>query len=135
MGGLLSLAITQLSFFALSVGIMAIHRKLGIFLFLWSIFIIGFPRIYVGVHFPSDIIAGAIIGIVLMLLIQLIPVPNRFSSFALSIEKNHAWLFYPIAFLVTWQLAILGPMLKRTIEIILSLIRTVLLNLPKQCGR
>ncbi len=112
-------------FFALAVGVMAIHRKVGIFLFLWSIIVIGFPRIYVGVHFPTDIIAGAIIGIVLMFIVLMIPVPNRLLNFAMSIEKNYGWLFYPFAFLITWQLALLGPNLKRTIATVLKLLKAL----------
>lgn len=112
-------------FFALAVGIMAIHRKVGIFLFIWAIFVIGFPRVYVGVHFPTDIIAGAVIGTVLMLLVLMIPVPNRLLGFAMNIEKNYGWLFYPFAFLITWQLALLGPNLKRTIATVFKVLKSL----------
>lgn len=113
-------------FFALAVGIMAIHRKIGIFLFFWALFVVGLPRIYVGVHYPTDIFGGGIFGAVLMLIILRIPVPNKILSNALEIEKNRAWLFYPFAFLVTWQIALLGPNLRGTISAFSKIMKALL---------
>ena len=36
-------------------------RFIGIFLFIWA-FIVAYSRIYIGVHFPLDVISGAAIG-------------------------------------------------------------------------
>lgn len=58
---------TQLSFL-LSTIIFSFYRRLGIILFLLSA-VIAFGRIYVGVHYPSDVVAGALIGILLALII------------------------------------------------------------------
>ncbi len=54
--------------FLLSAIVFIFYRKLGIGLFLISLFI-GFGRIYLGVHYPSDVLGGTIIGILLSLLI------------------------------------------------------------------
>ena len=66
---------TQLSFL-LSTMVFRFYRKLGTILFLLS-FLIGFGRIYLGVHYPSDVIGGAVIGILLALLILKISVVYR----------------------------------------------------------
>jgi undecaprenyl-diphosphatase len=50
-------------FFAIAAAIFFFNRKLGIFTFIVAI-LVGLSRIYVGVHWPIDIVAGAIIGIV-----------------------------------------------------------------------
>lgn len=50
-------------FFALSAVIYCYNRKLG-WLFLISSAIMGVARIFCGVHYPLDIIGGAVIGIV-----------------------------------------------------------------------
>lgn len=49
-------------YFALSTVIYCYHRKLGIWLYGASI-VMGISRIVVGVHWPSDILAGAVLGI------------------------------------------------------------------------
>lgn len=53
----------QLSFL-LSAIVFRFYRKFGLFLFLISAFI-AFGRVYLGVHYPSDVLGGAAIGILL----------------------------------------------------------------------
>lgn len=61
--------------FALAVSFLILSKKsnvksnnLTIFLFLWAIFV-SYSRIYVGVHFPTDLIVGAMIGSILPIFI------------------------------------------------------------------
>jgi undecaprenyl-diphosphatase len=49
-------------YFALSTVVYFYNKKLGI-LFLISSVLISLSRVFVGVHWPSDILAGAIVGI------------------------------------------------------------------------
>lgn len=50
------------TFFALAVGVYFYNKKLGLFLFS-AAFFMGIARILGGVHWPSDIAAGAFVGI------------------------------------------------------------------------
>ena len=50
-------------FFALATGVFLYNRKWGIVLYIFSV-LMGLARIFVGVHWPSDILAGAALGIV-----------------------------------------------------------------------
>ena len=49
-------------FVALAIGLISISQPLGMAVLAYVIAVICLPRIYVGLHFPTDIIAGAIIG-------------------------------------------------------------------------
>lgn len=56
--------------FALATAVFLRHRKLGgglyVLAFLW-----GFARVYAGVHYPSDVLAGAAIGVAATLMMAL----------------------------------------------------------------
>lgn len=54
---------TATLFFALSFGILRLSRPLGAALMIFSAVWICLPRIYLGIHYPSDILAGASLGI------------------------------------------------------------------------
>jgi undecaprenyl-diphosphatase len=45
--------------------------------FAWSLVFICVPRIYFGYHYPSDILAGAVIGVTIMALALTLPIPRR----------------------------------------------------------
>lgn len=51
-----------LFFFAVSTALFFHHKKLGIFFFISSV-LMGIGRVMVGVHYPLDILGGALIGI------------------------------------------------------------------------
>ena len=50
--------------FALSTIIYGYNKKAGVFFYIGS-FLIVIARVFVGVHWPSDILAGAVLGIVM----------------------------------------------------------------------
>lgn len=55
-------------FFALATVVYLYNKKLGAW-FLAAAVLISLARVYVGVHYPSDVLAGAIIGILVGLLV------------------------------------------------------------------
>jgi undecaprenyl-diphosphatase len=58
-----------LFFFALSTVIYSFNKKLGVIFFIFST-LIAIARIFVGVHWPSDILVGILLGIVVGFIIN-----------------------------------------------------------------
>lgn len=49
-------------FFTLATGIFLVSRRPGLLLYAHAIVVISLTRVYLGVHYPSDILAGALLG-------------------------------------------------------------------------
>jgi undecaprenyl-diphosphatase len=55
-------------FFALSTVVYYFNKKLGVIFFIFAV-LMGIARVFVGVHWPSDILGGAILGILVGLVV------------------------------------------------------------------
>src|SRR5205823_6631646 len=51
-------------FFMLAFGMLAVSRRLGWALVIWVTLIEGFARVYALLHYPTDVLAGALIAAV-----------------------------------------------------------------------
>lgn len=94
-------------FFALATGIALVSRKLGYWTLLYSFVAICLPRIYCGIHHPTDIIAGAVIGAGAAYAACSDGLRTKLTSRLLAWERERPDLFYASFFLVTYQMAIL----------------------------
>lgn len=56
-------------YFALSMAVYLYNKKLGVILFVVSL-IMGIARIYAGVHWPSDILGGIVVGVITALVVN-----------------------------------------------------------------
>lgn len=90
---------------AIAAGFFMINRTVGIVAFIHAILVIMLPRAFLGLHFPSDLLAGTIIGIGMSVLLMR-PVTAVISRLGiLEIERRWPQVFYPAVFLVTFQVA------------------------------
>lgn len=94
-------------FFALSTALFLWSRTVGVLAFIWASLIVCLPRIYMGLHFPSDIIVGAVIGVATMLAAQRMPLPSGISEAIERYESKYSAAFYTFAFFLTYQIAML----------------------------
>ncbi len=92
-------------FAALAVGLGFMSRVSGALAFLYFLLVIAFPRIYLGFHYPTDILAGASLGAVIAYAFNAERPRKLISAAALRWEQTAASSFYAAFFMVSFQLA------------------------------
>jgi membrane-associated phospholipid phosphatase len=100
-------------FAALAAGAWFACRRLGAILFVYTVIVILAPRVYLGMHYPTDVLAGALIGIAIAWAAHLIPVRERISRPFLAWQTRSPGTFYASAFLLTSMIAVLFDPVRR----------------------
>jgi undecaprenyl-diphosphatase len=94
-------------FFSLSVLLWMRSRWLGAAAVVWTLLVICLPLLYLGYHWASDVIAGAVFGVALMLLLRRLigaaGLPDRVVRFS----ATNPPAFYAVAWLFALQFALL----------------------------
>ncbi len=93
-------------FFALSTGIYFLSRPLGVLAGLYSLIVAGLVRIYMGVHYPSDVVVGALLGIAVAAAVNVDVVRRPVGRLVDTLIHRAPGLFYAGAFAVTLELAL-----------------------------
>ncbi len=92
-------------FFALATGIYFVNRKVGLFLYVYTLFCIALPRIFLGMHYPSDILAGALLGMAFAFSAKWQAARLAVTRPALRFQERHPGLFYSCFFFLVYQTA------------------------------
>jgi hypothetical protein len=92
-------------FATLATGFWFVSPILGLAAHAYAAIVIGLPRIYLGLHHPTDLLAGAAIGIVLGTAANLDGVRQRIASWPLQMCEQRPTAFNLVAILVILQLA------------------------------
>lgn len=91
-------------FFGLATGIFVISRSLGAFVFLYVLIFIALPRIYLGIHYPMDILGGALLGIGSVGLCAHHRVIRSFGEPCMRLLERYPAAFQTSLFIVTFEL-------------------------------
>jgi membrane-associated phospholipid phosphatase len=95
---------TAALYFALVMGVITVSRRLGLVALALAV-TASFARVYTGVHYPTDIAAGALVGVVVFLGIERTALISWIAKPALYVQDRNPGLFYAAFFLVTDQSA------------------------------
>ena len=115
---------TATYFFALALGLAYLSRRLAVPVMLYTAVWICLPRIYLGLHYTSDIVAGAAIGIATVwAAIRNDWLQSSVAPRILAHESNTG-LFYGAAFLLSFELACLFDHIRDAVRGVLHTAQT-----------
>lgn len=92
-------------FYTLSVGLLFVSKKVGAFAVVYTTLFVALPRLYLGLHYPTDLLAGAMLGATLSILGNLYLTQSRLVTSTLNVSSSRPALFYPLFFMLSYQLA------------------------------
>lgn len=109
-------------FFSLASGIFLVSKKWGAMAYAYVSFVICFPRIYLGFHYTTDILLGAIIGILIIWIISISKLMRKLAKKTVSLSNQFPGIFYACFFIFSFQIATLFSECRNLLSAITDLI-------------
>jgi membrane-associated phospholipid phosphatase len=99
---------TATFFFALAFGLAQLSRRWGMVMMIYVSLWVCLPRLFLGEHYLSDVVAGAIIGIAIVWFVLKVPAPwSALATRAVDLADARPAIFYPIALVVSFEMIVL----------------------------
>jgi undecaprenyl-diphosphatase len=92
-------------FVALAVGLAFVSRRAGVVAFLYFLLAVAFPRMYLGLHYPTDMLAGMLIGAATGFAFNTDGIRKRLAAPAMWWENIAPSSFYIAFFVLCLELA------------------------------
>lgn len=89
------------------MGIFLISRKAGYFAFIYAIFFIVMPRIYLGLHYPMDIVAGAILGMAITGMVNQKNIRTLYDEQFIRLLHRHPAAFQTVLLLLSFEIGVI----------------------------
>lgn len=102
-----------------------ISKRWGIFAIVYATVFIGLPRIYLGLHYPTDILGGAIIGVCVVLICNMPVFIKKISEPIVNWSNAKPELFYPLLFLISYQIADMFDNARAFISFLVSIMQSL----------
>ncbi|MEO8654234.1 MAG: phosphatase PAP2 family protein [Ramlibacter sp.] len=107
-------------YFGLATGMLAISRSIGAVVFLYVLGFIAMPRIYLGLHYPTDILGGAFLGIGSVALCVQHRIVTPLGQPCMRLLDRYPAAFQTALFALTFELAVMfedvRPLIKAVIK-------------------
>jgi len=108
-------------FVGLATGLCFISRRVGFAALAYTVVVILFPRLYGGIHHPTDLIVGGLLGVACVVSACTHPVVERISNRLLAFEKGRPAIFYTALFIAFFEIAELFEGVRNSAESTLRL--------------
>lgn len=105
-------------FIALSYGIWKTNKKIGVACLIYTLLFIIIPRMALGLHYPSDILFGALIGLGTVELGFQLGILKQINRYLLEFTNRKPQIFYPVFFFLTYEIANLFDELRQLLTFI-----------------
>jgi ABC-type nitrate/sulfonate/bicarbonate transport system permease component len=76
----------------------------GMYALFHAIVLIGLPRIFLGLHYPTDVLGGAVLGIGIACVMNANAIRTRIAAPMLAFAQCYPGVFYAAAFLLSFEL-------------------------------
>ena len=100
-------------FSALAAGLCFVSWRVGLAILSFAVFIVSFPRVYFGLHYPTDIFAGIALGLLFGYCTNVTAVRGHFIGRVLLWERTSPQYFYVALFLIALQFATMFGVLRQ----------------------
>jgi undecaprenyl-diphosphatase len=90
--------------FALAASLARLSPMIGLWAFTHSALVVCLPRIYLGLHHPSDVIGGAFIGIAAATAAAWLPAKCAGQGALVKLERERPALFYSVGFAFLYEI-------------------------------
>jgi len=112
-------------FAALATGLFFISPEIGTAAYIYAIVFIDIPRIFLGLHHPTDVLAGAVLGTGVVCAINFSGLRRAIASRGLEFLRNHVGAFYMAAFFLSVQIVTTFSEPRRFLAVLVRLAKSI----------
>ncbi|MFZ0820901.1 MAG: phosphatase PAP2 family protein [Candidatus Acidiferrales bacterium] len=107
-------------FLGLATGLYLVSRRMGIAMYIYTSIFILLPRVILGIHYTSDIVVGALIGILVIQLVRVKQVRSFMTGLPFRILDVAPGAFYAGLFVLTFLTADLYDPARNFVKVLLN---------------
>ena len=111
--------------FALAASLVRVSPTAGVWAFAHAALVIGLPRVYFGLHHPSDLLGGAMIGILAAATVAWLPEKQTGQRVVVRLQPQQPALFYAFGFLFLYEVMTMFDGLRSVANVVFDFLRHI----------